>query len=112
MNLWVTMIRPRPGVLALLLALFTIPAAAALPLLSPEGLPVAGAVVSLMAEGQEYPLQGPSTSSDGRGVFTLPMVPAGTYKLTAQVAGVPPAESRVVVTPGGTVHVDVVMGAN
>jgi protocatechuate 3,4-dioxygenase beta subunit len=79
-------------------------------LLSPEGLPVAGALVSLTLEEPELVSIGPRASSDDQGAFALPGVPAGTYKLTVRADGFAPAESRVVVTPGGTVHVDLVLG--
>jgi hypothetical protein len=78
-------------------------------LLSPEGLPVAGAAVSLVFDNPEIPFPGPSASSDDQGTFALPSVPAGTYKMTVRADGFTPAESRVVVTPGGTVHVDLVL---
>jgi hypothetical protein len=81
-------------------------------LLSPEGLPVAGASVALDAEGTDPAFPGPRASSDDQGAFALPGVPAGTYKLTVRADGFAPAESRVVVTPGGTVHVDLVLGPN
>ena len=79
-------------------------------LLSAEGLPVAGASISLTTEGTEIAFPGPSASSDDQGAFALPGVPAGTYKVTVRATGFAPAESRVVVTPGGTVHVDLVLG--
>jgi carboxypeptidase family protein len=80
-------------------------------LLSTEGLPVAGATVSLTGEDPELhtTFQGPSARSDDRGAFELPRVAAGTYKVTVRADGFAPAESRVVVTPGGTVHLDVVL---
>ncbi|HEX5720976.1 MAG TPA: carboxypeptidase-like regulatory domain-containing protein, partial [Thermoanaerobaculia bacterium] len=80
-------------------------------LLSPQGLPVAGAIVSLAVEEAPFGFPGPSASSDDQGAFAFPSVPAGTYKLTVRADGIAPAESRVVVTPGGTVHVDLVVGA-
>ena len=78
-------------------------------LLSAEGLPVSGASISLVAEGTEIPFPGPSASSDDQGAFALPGIPAGTYKITIRATGFAPVESRVVVTPGGTAHVDLVM---
>ncbi|HWM89566.1 MAG TPA: carboxypeptidase regulatory-like domain-containing protein [Thermoanaerobaculia bacterium] len=78
--------------------------------LSPEGLPVAGALVSMTSEGPEgMALPGPSTTSDNQGAFELPRVSTGTYTMTVQSEGFAPAESRVVVTPGGTVHVDLAL---
>ena len=48
-------------------------------LLSPEGLPVAGASVSLTwPTGDGAP--GAVAGSDDQGAFALPAVPAGTYK--------------------------------
>lgn len=79
-------------------------------LLSPEGLPVAGAFVSLSTEEPGLMFRMPGASSDDQGAFALPTVPAGTYKLTVKAEGFAPAESRVVVTPGGTVHVDLLLG--
>jgi hypothetical protein len=38
-------------------------------------------------------------------------VPAGTYKMLVRAAGFAPSESQVVVTPGGTVRADLVLGA-
>ncbi|HVG10366.1 MAG TPA: carboxypeptidase regulatory-like domain-containing protein [Thermoanaerobaculia bacterium] len=78
-------------------------------LLSPEGLPIAGASISLAAEQTQGAILGPSASSDDQGAFALPGVPAGTYKMLVRAAGFAPAESQVVVTPGGTVHVDLVL---
>lgn len=80
-------------------------------LVSPDGLPVAGAAVSLTGEDPDLKtgFQGPAVRSDDQGLFELPRVAAGTYKLTVQANGFAPAESRVVVTPGGTVHVDIAL---
>lgn len=79
-------------------------------LLSPEGLPVAGAFVSLSTEEPGLMFTIPGASSDNQGAFALPGVPAGTYKLTVKAEGFAPAESRVVVAPGGTAHVDLLLG--
>lgn len=79
-------------------------------LLSPEGLPVAGAAVSLTGEDPERAFLGPKASSDDQGAFALPGVPAGTYKVTVKAEGFAPAEGRVVVTPGATARVDLVLG--
>jgi hypothetical protein len=78
-------------------------------LLSPEGLPVAGASVSLAAEGTHAAFAGMVAGSDDQGAFALSGIPAGTYKLLVRAAGFAPSESQVVVTPGGTVHVDLVL---
>jgi hypothetical protein len=79
-------------------------------LLSPEGLPVAGASISLAVE-TEHPFPGPAASSDDQGAFAFPGIAAGTYKLTFRADGFAPAESQVVVPPGGTVHLDLVLRA-
>ena len=78
-------------------------------LLSPEGLPVAGATVSLTGEDPRFFYLGPETSSDDQGAFAMPGVAAGTYKVTVKAEGFAPAEGRVVVTPGGTARVDLLL---
>lgn len=78
-------------------------------LLSAEGLPVSGASISLATEEIGFVSPGASASSDDQGAFAFPGIPAGTYKITVRAAGFAPVESRVVVTPGGTAHVDLVL---
>lgn len=80
-------------------------------LLSPEGLPVAGAVISLKGQNPDFQaaFQGPSTRSDDQGYFELPRLAAGTYLVTAQAEGFAPAETQVVLTPGGTARVELVL---
>jgi hypothetical protein len=81
-------------------------------LLSPEGLPVSGAVVTLATEIPEFQaaVPGASATSDERGAFEILRVPTGTYKMTVQAEGFAPAESRVVVAPGGTVRLAIALG--
>lgn len=80
-------------------------------LLSPEGLPVAGAVVSVTGQHPDLQaaFQGPSTRSDDQGYFELPRLAMGTYRVTAQAEGFAPAETRAVLTPGGTVRVELIL---
>ena len=78
-------------------------------LFSPEGLPVAGASVSLASEDLAAAFAAPGATSDDQGAFALPGIPAGTYRMTVRAEGFAPAESRVVVTPGGTAHVDLAL---
>lgn len=80
-------------------------------LLSPEGLPVAGALVTAIGENPDLraAFQGPSTRSDDQGYFELPGLAAGTYRVTAEARGFGPAETLAVLTPGGTVHVELVL---
>lgn len=84
------------------------------PVLSPAGLPVADAVVVLERQIPELGSEGPvsSATSDERGAFEVLRLPAGTYSLTVEADGFAPFESRVVVAPGGTVHLDVALGVS
>ena len=79
-----------------------------------DGLPVSGASVVLNREIPELQaiVPGPSVTSDERGAFEILRIPAGTYKLIVQADGFPPSESRIVVTPGGTVNLDVALGVS
>lgn len=36
-------------------------------------------------------------------------LPAGTYRATIQAEGFAPAETRILVPPGGTVHVEIAL---
>jgi protocatechuate 3,4-dioxygenase beta subunit len=80
--------------------------------LLPEGLPASGAIVTLVRDIPEFQatVPGPSTRSDEQGAFEILRLPAGTYKMTVQTEGYAPAESRVVVAPGGTVHLEIALG--
>jgi hypothetical protein len=44
-----------------------------------------------------------------QGAFTLPRLAAGSYKMTVRKGGFAAAETRIVVTPGGTVETQVVL---
>lgn len=79
--------------------------------LSPDGLPVAGALVSLSGENPDLraAFQGPSTRSDNQGFFELPRLAAGTYRVTVEADGFATAETRAVLTPGGMVRLDLVL---
>lgn len=80
-------------------------------LLTAEGLPVAGAGISLRSEDPELApyVLGTSVRSDDQGAFELPRVAVGAYTLLIEADGFARAESPVVVTPGGTVHVDLAL---
>jgi uncharacterized GH25 family protein len=80
-------------------------------ILLPEGLPASGATVTLAREVPELETMGPNAGaqSDERGAFEILRVPTGTYKMTVQAEGFAPAESRVVVTPGGTVRLEIAL---
>lgn len=80
-------------------------------LLSPEGLPVAGAVVSVTGQNPDLQaaFQGPTTRSDEQGYFELPRLAAGTYLVTARADGFAPAETQAVLPPGGTARVELVL---
>jgi protocatechuate 3,4-dioxygenase beta subunit len=75
--------------------------------LSAAGQPVAGALVSL--EGDVPGGAGSMLRSDEQGRFEAGRLATGSYRVTVQKAGFAAAESRVVVTPGGTVQVQVVL---
>ncbi|HEX5715073.1 MAG TPA: carboxypeptidase regulatory-like domain-containing protein [Thermoanaerobaculia bacterium] len=81
-------------------------------ILLPEGMPASGATITLAREVPELETMGPNAraQSDGRGAFTILRVPTGTYKMTVQAEGFAPAESRVVVAPGGTVRLEIALG--
>lgn len=83
-------------------------------LVRPEGLPVPGAAVTLFREVPELQgsVPGPRAMSDEQGAFEILRVPSGTYKMTVQAEGFDPAESRVVVTPGGTVRLEIALGVS
>ena len=87
---------------ALVLALSLAPAAEALPsggvlgfVEDAQGVPVAGAVISLFGRGAGA--TGLVTLSDSTGRFFLPRLPAGSYTLRALRAGHAPAPARKVV---------------
>jgi hypothetical protein len=82
----------------------------------PDGLPAAKATVTLFSDipGQEMTgVTGASAyaQSDERGAFEL-RAPAGTYRIFAHAEDGNRAEGRVVVTPGGTVHLDLALGVS
>ncbi|HET9226367.1 MAG TPA: carboxypeptidase-like regulatory domain-containing protein, partial [Thermoanaerobaculia bacterium] len=77
-------------------------------LLTAEGLPVSGAGIFLRSDDPELApyLVGTAARSDEQGGFEIPRIAAGAYTLLIEAEGYARAESRVVVTPGGSVHVD------
>jgi hypothetical protein len=79
--------------------------------LSADGQPVEGALVSLRGEDADLAVsfQGVQTRSDERGAFDLPRVAAGSYRVTVSHPGSAPMEQRIVVTPGGTTRVEAVL---
>jgi protocatechuate 3,4-dioxygenase beta subunit len=79
--------------------------------LSADGQPVEGALVSLRGENPELAVsfQGVQTRSDERGAFELPRVAAGSYRVTVSRPGSAPVEQRIVVTPAGTTRVEAVL---
>jgi len=54
-------------------------------------------------------LQRPERSQRRAGTFTLPHLAVGSYKITVRKDGFAPAESRIVVTPGGIVEAEVAL---
>ncbi|HEY3492056.1 MAG TPA: carboxypeptidase-like regulatory domain-containing protein, partial [Solirubrobacterales bacterium] len=77
-------------------------------LLTAEGLPVSGAGISLKSDDPELApyFLGTTARSDEQGGFEIPRIAAGAYTLLVEAEGFARAESRVIVTPGGSVHVD------
>ncbi len=80
-------------------------------ILTAAGQPVTDAVVAI--DGDDSSLgtgfTGPSVDSDEQGSFTVRRLAAGSYRITVRKDGFAPAESRIVVTPGGTVEAEVVL---
>jgi hypothetical protein len=79
--------------------------------LSTAGTPVAGALVTVLGDDPSLGtgFQGPAVRSDDNGEIELPRLAAGSYRVKVQKEGYAPAESRIVVTPGGTVQMQVVL---
>jgi hypothetical protein len=79
--------------------------------LTAAGQPVADAVLAIDGgdPSQGAGFSGPNAHSDEQGSFTLPHLTAGSYKITVRKEGFAPTESRIVVTPGGTVEAEVVL---
>lgn len=80
-------------------------------ILTAAGQPVAEAVVRVDGDDPELGtgFSGPSVRSDEQGGFALTRLAAGSYKVTVQKAGFAPAETRIEVTPGGTVETEVIL---
>ena len=80
-------------------------------LLTAEGLPVAGAAISLRSEDPEVAADfgGPAARSDEQGAFEFPRIASGSYRMTIEAQGFAPAESQIVLTPGGIVRVDLAL---
>jgi protocatechuate 3,4-dioxygenase beta subunit len=80
-------------------------------ILSAAGTPVAGALVSLSGETPDLASSfgGPTLRSDEQGHFEVGHLAAGGYRVTVQKEGFAAAESRIVITPGGTVQMQVVL---
>lgn len=80
-------------------------------ILSTAGTPVAGALVTALGDDPSLGtgFQGPAARSDENGEIELPHLAAGSYRITVRKEGFTPAESRVVVTPGGTVQMQIVL---
>ncbi|HEX3127751.1 MAG TPA: carboxypeptidase-like regulatory domain-containing protein [Thermoanaerobaculia bacterium] len=79
--------------------------------LSPEGLPIAGAVVEVSAEQPDLDasFEGLSVRTGEDGLFALSRVLDGSYRLRVQAAGFPSAEIHVLVPPGDTIHTEVAL---
>ncbi len=75
-------------------------------ILSPEGAPVAGAWISLTGAHQEWSVQS-STRTDPQGRFEL-RLPAGEYRMTAQIEDVAGQETRLQVPAGRATSVQIV----
>ncbi len=76
-------------------------------ILSATGAPVSGALVSL--SGESPGSGGPTLRSDEQGRFEVGHLAAGSYRVAVQQKGFAAAESRIVITPGGTVQMQVVL---
>jgi protocatechuate 3,4-dioxygenase beta subunit len=79
--------------------------------LSSTGEPVAGAAVSLRGEDDRSGIwsQAAQANADKTGAFEVPRLAAGSYRITAGAKGFGPASHTVVVTPGGTAEIRVVL---
>lgn len=79
--------------------------------LSSTGEPVAGVLISLRGEDRETGAWAATAqaSTDERGAFELPRLAAGSYRITAQAQGFAQAAQSVVVAPGGTTEIQVVL---
>lgn len=79
--------------------------------LSADGQPVEGAIVSLRGEDTDLAVsfQGFQARTDERGAFEIPRVAAGSYRVTVSRPGSAPVEQRITVTPEGTTRVEAVL---
>lgn len=79
--------------------------------LSPDGLPVAGAVVEVSAEQPDLhaSFEGLNVRTGEDGLFSLPRVVDGSYRLRVRAPGFPVTEIHVLVPPGDTVHAEVTL---
>jgi hypothetical protein len=65
----------------------------------PQHRPIAGATVSLQANGSAFRLQ---TETDARGAFIFPAVPLGAYTITASASGFSASTEQLTLLPGTT----------
>jgi protocatechuate 3,4-dioxygenase beta subunit len=79
--------------------------------LTPEGLPLGGALVEVAAEQPELnaSFEGLQVLTTEDGAFELSRCIAGSYRLRVHADGFPLAETHVLVPPGGTVHSEIAL---
>lgn len=79
--------------------------------LSPEGLPLGGALVEVAAEQPDLnaSFEGLQVLTSEDGAFQLSRCIAGSYRLRVHAEGFPLAEAHVLVPPGGTVHTEIAL---
>lgn len=79
--------------------------------LSPEGLPLGGALVEVAAEQPDLnaSFEGLQILTSEDGAFQLSRGIAGSYRLRVHADGFPLAEAHVLVPPGGTVHTEIAL---
>jgi hypothetical protein len=80
-------------------------------ILSPEGLPLGGALVDVAAEQPDLnaSFEGLQVLTTENGAFQVPRCLAGNYRLRVHADGFPLAEAHVLVPPGGTVHTEIAL---
>ncbi|MES1245587.1 MAG: carboxypeptidase regulatory-like domain-containing protein [Acidobacteriota bacterium] len=79
--------------------------------LSPEGLPLGGAIVDVAAEQPDLnaSFEGLQVLTAEDGAFQVPRCIAGSYRLRVHADGFPLAESHILVPPSGSVHTEIAL---